>query len=234
VRGRSERIRALAAFGFAGQYLFPVSWLIGGLIQDGYSFRHQAISELGARTADHPWIVRLGISAWGLSVLAVAAALWLAAEQLPRRRAVRVGAVLLGLAALCILLDGFPAPLDCMPDADRACDARENAGSLSVRHYAHLWLSLAAQPLLVGTAVAVALGFRRHPRLGFITPLAWLGLLVGLAFVLAFPLSGGSDAGDVGVNQRLQIATFQYPLAFLAAVLFVAGPGLEGRRPNRS
>jgi cytochrome bd-type quinol oxidase subunit 2 len=222
VPGRYARIRALAAFGFAGQYLFSLSWLVGGLVQDGYSFRRQAISELGARTADHPWIVRLGISVWGLSVLAVAAALWLAAEHLPRRRAVRAGAVLLGLAGLCIVLDGFPAPVDCMPDADRACEAREDAGSLSVRHYAHLWLGLAAHPLLVGTAVAVALGFRRHPRLGFLSPLAWLGLLVGLAFVVAFPLSGAGDAGDVGVNQRLQIATFEYPLAFLAAVLFVA------------
>src|SRR3954452_25135480 len=95
VAGRSARIRALAGFGFAGQCLFPVSWLIGGLVQDGYSFRQQAISELGARTADHAWIVRLGISVWGLSVLAVAGSLWLAAEQLPRRPAVSVGAVLL-------------------------------------------------------------------------------------------------------------------------------------------
>jgi hypothetical protein len=240
VPGRSARIRALAAFGFVGQYLFPLSWLVGGLIQDGYSFRHQAISELGARTADHAWIVRLGISVWGLSVLAVAAALWLAAEHLPRPRAVRVGAVLLGLAGLFVVLDGFPAPLDCMPDADRACEALGDAGSLSVRHYAHVWLSLAAQPLLVGTAVAVAVGFRRDPRLGIISPLAWLGLLVGLAFVVAF-LFGAGDADDAGLNQRLQIATFEYPLAFLAAVLFVAplsdpsqGPpprfsGIQGR-----
>jgi hypothetical membrane protein len=69
VPGRYARIRALAAFGFAGQYLFSLSWLVGGLVQDGYSFRRQAISELGARTADHPWIARLGISVWGLSVL---------------------------------------------------------------------------------------------------------------------------------------------------------------------
>jgi uncharacterized protein DUF998 len=223
-------VRALAAFGFAGQYLFPLSWLIGGLLQDGYSFRDQPISELGARSADHPWIVQTGITLWGLSVLAVAAALWLAVEDFRHGRWARIGAALIGVAGVCILVSGFIAPLDCMPNVDRACEAREDAGSLSVRHYVHLWASLVALPPLVFAAIAIAFGFRRHPRLGFITPLAILGLLVGVAFLFAFPLSGDRGSADIGLNQRLQIATFEYPLAFLAAVLFVTARGLESRR----
>jgi uncharacterized protein DUF998 len=223
-------VRALAAFGFAGQYLFPLFWLMGGLLQDGYSFRDQPISELGARSADHPWIVQTGITLWGLSVLAVAAALWFAVEDFPRRRWARAGAIAIGLAGVCIFLDGFAAPLDCMPNVDRLCEAREDAGSLSVRHYAHLWLGLAAQPFLVLGAIAIAVGFRRHPRLGFITPLTILGLLVGVAFLFIFPMTGDPGSANVGLNQRLQIATFEYPIAFLAAVLFVSARGLESRR----
>jgi hypothetical protein len=223
-------VRALAAFGLAGQYLFPFSWLIGGLVQDGYSFRDQPISELGARSADHPWIVQTGITLWGVSVLAVAAALWLAAEDLPGRRWARVAAGLLGFAGLCIVLSGFAAPLDCMPNVDRRCDSLEDAGSLSVRHYAHLWLGLAALPALVLAPVAVVLGFRRHPRLGFLAPLAILGLVVGVAVAIGFPVSADAGEPNTGLNQRLQIATFEYPLAFLAAVLLVTAGGIKSRR----
>jgi hypothetical protein len=219
----------LAAFGFAGQYLFPLSWLVGGLLQDGYSFRDQPISELGGRNAAHPWIVQAGISLWGLSVLAVAVALWLAVEDFRHRRWARIGAALIGIAGVCIFVSGFVAPLDCMPNIDRVCEAREDAGSLSLRHYVHLWASLVALPPLVLAAIAVALGFRRHPRLGFIAPLSALGLVVGIAFLFAFPQTGHRGSPDVGLNQRLQIATFEYPLAFLAAVLFVSAPRLESR-----
>jgi uncharacterized protein DUF998 len=220
-------VRPLAAFGFAGQYLFPLFWLVGGLLQDGYSFRDQPISELGARTAEHPWIVQLGITVWGLSVLAVAAALWIAAEDFPGRRSARVAAGLIGLVGVVILVDGFIAPLDCMPNVDRVCDAREDAGDLSVRHYVHVWSGLVALPALFFSAVASALGFRRHPRLGFVTPLTVLALVVGAVVLFAFPEAKGHD---IGLNQRLQIASFSYPLAFLAAVLFVTGPRLESRR----
>jgi cytochrome bd-type quinol oxidase subunit 2 len=223
-------VRALAAFGLAGQYLFPISWLVGGLVQDGYSFRDQPISELGARTAEHPWIVQAGITLWGLSVLAVAAALWLAAEDFPGRRWTRIAAGLIGFTGICIFLAGFAAPLDCMPNVDRLCDAREDKGSLSVRHYAHIWLSLAATPALVLAAIAAALGFRRHPRLGFVTPLTVLALVVGIAFMIAFPLSAEAGRPNTGVNQRLQIAAFEYPLAFLAAVLLVTAGGIKSRR----
>jgi cytochrome bd-type quinol oxidase subunit 2 len=230
VGGRGRTVRALAAFGLAGQYLFPISWLIGGLVQAGYSFRDQPISELGARSADHPWIVQADITLWGVSVLAVAAALWLAAEDFPGRRWARIAAGLIGFTGICIFLAGFAAPLDCMPNVDRACDAREDAGSLSVRHYAHIWLSLAATPALVLAAMAAALGFRRHPRLGFITPLTVLALVVGIAFAIAFPLSADAGEPNTGLNQRLQIATFEYPLAFLAAVLLVTAGGIKSRR----
>jgi uncharacterized protein DUF998 len=229
VGGRVEQVRALAAFGFAGQLLFPLSWVVGGLLQDGYSFRDQPISELGARTADHPWIVQAGITLWGLSVFAVAAALWLAVEDFPRRRWARVAAGLIGLVGVLIFSSGFIAPLDCMPNVDRVCEAREDAGSLSVRHYAHLWLGLPATPLLMLAALATALGFRRRPRLGVLAPLSLLGLAVGVAFLIAFPLTGDAGSANVGLNQRLQIAAFEYPLAFLAAVLFVTARRSESR-----
>ena len=223
-------MRALAAFGFAGQYLFPLSWLIGGLVQNGYSFRDQPISELGARTADHPWIVQAGITVWGLSVLAVAAALWLTVDDFPHRRWARLAAALMGVAGVCIFVSGFIAPLDCMPNVDRVCEAREDAGSLSVRHYVHVWASLVALRPLALAAIPIALGFRRHPRLGFIAPLSVLALVVGVAFLFAFPPTGDAGSPNVGLNQRLLVATFEYPLAFLAAVLFVSARGLESRR----
>jgi hypothetical protein len=127
-------------------------------------------------------------------------------------------------------VSGFIAPLDCMPNVDRVCNAREDSGSLSVRHYVHLWASVVSLPVLALAAIAIALGFRRHPRLGFIAPLSALALVVGAAFLFAFPPTHGAGSPNVGLNQRLLVATFEYPLAFLAAVLFVSARGLESRR----
>ena len=58
-------VRPLAWAAIAGQVLVTVAWLIGGVLQSGgYSVARDDISDLGALTADRPWVI---LVAQGLS-----------------------------------------------------------------------------------------------------------------------------------------------------------------------
>jgi hypothetical membrane protein len=65
------RVRRLAILAIVGQAVFPITWLVAGGLDQGYSHERQYVSELAGRHAEHPWIAALGIAALGLSWLAL-------------------------------------------------------------------------------------------------------------------------------------------------------------------
>jgi hypothetical membrane protein len=43
-----------------GPIAFTIAWIVAEVLQDGYSFRQDYISELAALDARHPWIMITG------------------------------------------------------------------------------------------------------------------------------------------------------------------------------
>src|SRR5262249_12226536 len=68
-------IRRLCIARLAGQLLWVAIVTAAGLAEPGYSEVRDAVSELGARTASHPWVFNTAVAIWGLSFIAAAVAL---------------------------------------------------------------------------------------------------------------------------------------------------------------
>lgn len=88
--------------------LGPVLWIIGavvsGLRRDEYSFRKQAISELGVG-AD-AWLLNLSLVLSGVSLMVFAIGFYLLLPQLPRRRL--ASSLLMAFGACLVVLGVFP------------------------------------------------------------------------------------------------------------------------------
>ena len=138
------------------------------------------------------------------------------------------------LAGVFAALEG-PARLDCRPNADATCHARERAGDLSTVHYAHLWLSIAIVAALAATPFALA-------RAEWPSRLARLTLAGGVAGLVlwAFFLAIDDGARDDGLNQRLGLAVIHWWVVAVAVTLLaeasprwasavVARQGRQGR-----
>ncbi|MGI8750572.1 MAG: DUF998 domain-containing protein [Thermoleophilaceae bacterium] len=146
--------RALAAVAVAGQLAFVAAWVVGGLAQEGYSTAAQTVSELFSRTADHPWILWIGLAALAPSYLATATLLH---RMLGPRG--RPAAALFVLASALVLTVLF-SPLDCMTNGDPTCGARVDAGEVSAAHSRHNTAAVTLQLCLVATAFLVAFALR--------------------------------------------------------------------------
>ena len=184
--------RVLAWAALAGQVLFIAAWIVGGALEPGYSHVEQAISELGASDATHPWIVNTGLVLFGLSIAALGPALL---AVLPRRRATRVAMALFVMAGAAVVLSGL-FQLDCGMTQDRCLD-RFHAGELSWQHSAHLWLGLVFDLAFVATPFAIARSL--WPR-----DSGLLALACGVSGVVILALFIGLDQPDVGAAGLFQ------------------------------
>ena len=72
---RTDLIRWLAIGSIAGQAIWLVVAVLGGLLEPGYSLVRDAVSVLGARDAAHPWLLDVGVAIWGVAFLLAALAL---------------------------------------------------------------------------------------------------------------------------------------------------------------
>jgi len=211
--------RRLAFAAVAGQLGFVVAWVVAGAFEPGYSTSEQAVSELAAGGARHPWILWLGLLSLSASDSAVA--LLLRRTLGPRGR---LAAAMFAAAAAGVLLI-LALPLDCMPGADASCSSRVDDGQVSWRHDAHGFAAAGVQLTLVATPFAVAGALHRR------TLVAWtLGAgLLGLATVVAFTTFDAGQPG-YGIAQR---ATFGFVHLWVAAIalgtLFAARPDPRGR-----
>jgi len=207
--------RVLAWAAIALQALFWASWLVAATAQPGYDAADSFVSELAADDAAHPWIVMTGIALYGLSFLALAAAL---RRVLPRARLAVALFAVVGAAALVAAF----AQLDCAPTVSAACESRVRAGDVSTAHVAHLWASLVAQLAIAATPFALARALWSRPAgvAALIAGLAGLGLAVVLG-ALQWNLPSGA-----GYAQRIGL------LVVLDWVVIVAaGVLLATRRP---
>ncbi|MEA2438638.1 MAG: hypothetical protein QOH76_62 [Thermoleophilaceae bacterium] len=180
---------------FTGQAVFFASWLIAGALEPHYSHVEEGVSELAGRQAENPAIVTVGLTAAGLSLLALAGALWVA---LGRRRALPVA--LFATAGLAILLAAV-LPLDCGLTLDRHCRALSDAGSLSWQHYWHLWLSLIEMGLLLLTPFALARALWPGTAAAALLFCGAAGLAIAAASIVAYAAPGSAD----GLIQRVDL-----------------------------
>jgi hypothetical protein len=183
--------RKLAWGALAGQVVFIASWVVAGALEPGYSHVDQGVSELGARGAEHPLIVNTGLVVFGLTFVALGAALL---AVLPSRLA----AALFVVAGVAVIASGV-IRLDCGL-SDAHCEALWRAGALSWHEGGHLWAGLISRVLLALTPFALARALFPGPA----APLAFGAGVAGLAIGLAtFFLYGDDSAGD-GLIQRFE------------------------------
>jgi hypothetical protein len=207
--------RKLAWFALAGQVVFVASWVVAGALEPGYSHADQGVSELGARTAEHPLIVNAGLVVFGLTFAALGVGLL---AVLPSRLA---AALFVG-AGIAVIASGL-IRLDCGL-SDPHCEALWRAGKLSWHESGHLWAGLVSRLLLALTPFAIARALWPGPVASLAAWAGFTGIGIG---VVTFFLYGDDSAGD-GLLQRLEF------LVLHLWVLIVAVGILYGsRRPQR-
>ena len=202
LKGVTSRRLAFAAV--AGQLAFVVAWVVAGALEPGYSAAEQAVSELAAGGARHPWILWLGLLSLSASDSAVAILLRRSLGPRGRLAAGMFAAAAAGVLLILVL------PLDCMPSADASCSSRVDAGEASWRHYAHGFAAVGVQLTLVATPFAVA---RALSRRALVVWALGAGLL-GLATVVAFAAFEAGEPG-YGIAQR---ATFGFVHLWVATI----------------
>lgn len=178
--------RFSAVCGLLAPITFLVGWVVGGLAQpDSYSVVDDAVSDLGARTADQAWIYNIiGVNLSGLLVVALAYGLWRAGIP---GRAGKVGVIALAVMGTGTFLDGW-LRLDCR-GIDAGCNNGGASGGTSWLAAAHQIESLVTASALLVSVFVLASAFKkseqwrdmRIPTLiaGFTTVAA----LIGLSFV---------------------------------------------------
>lgn len=206
----SVSTRALTLTAVAGQLGFVAAWVAGGLAQPGYAAADQTVSELFARTADHPAILWAGLAGLAPSYLATA--------ELLRRRGARAAAGLFVLA-VPLLAVVLASPLDCMTNGTAACAALVTADAVSGTHTLHNAAAVSLQLVLVATPFAAAAAWR-GTALG--RPALAIGA-IGVLSVVAVAASGPGEPG-YGIAQR---ATFGVVNLWVCAVALA----LRGQPP---
>ena len=187
-------LRICAWSGLLAPVVFTFAWLAGGLAQpDAHSLIDHAVSDLGALTADSPWLYnQIGANLTGLLVVALAAGLW---KTVPPGVSGRVGVIALGVMGLGQFFDGL-FRLDCQA-IDAGCDDGRGADP-SWHAIAHQVESLITVLSLLVSVFVLARAFKKSPRwhdlravslaAGIITIVVLIGLLSvgqGLATLVA-------------------------------------------------
>jgi hypothetical membrane protein len=175
----TRRVRAWA--GITGVFAFVTSWVIAGLLRDGYSPMHDAISRLAERGAPHRWIVLAGMIAFGLGALVFAGVL---------RRHASIAMTVAGISSFGVAV--FPCTAGC-PGLETVTDTGHIL--FAGVHYVSLTLvpilqsrSVLARGVTVMTGTALglhALGSGPNgalQRLGLITLDLWLVITALAAF----------------------------------------------------
>jgi hypothetical membrane protein len=195
-----NRARLGASAGIGAAFLITLGWIVGGLVQGaGYSWSRQEISDLGALTAQHPWVWNLADSASGLLILVFAFGLLAVVRS---SRAGWIGAGLIAVVGLGSVIDGVLRE-DCALSTSEACQRLQDDPGLSWHHQAHDVESVIVVATLLAAPFVMAKAFRRVDAL---RGLRGYSLATGVAAVAAtvayVPLYG--DPGG-GIAQRVLI-----------------------------
>jgi len=195
---RTANHRLTAMLPVVGAGVFAAIVIVSAALQPSYSHLSETMSALGAADARFPGLMVIAF-------FALATGTVVAAVGLRRRlvgRSATVGAVLVGLAGLCLYGAGI-FPNDCSP-ALAACAELEKSGAVSGSHVLHNLVSLLSFVLLITGTFVTARAVRHTPEL---SRLAWPTRLVafgGIALLAVFISGVAGEAG--GLVQRLFIA----------------------------
>lgn len=196
-------LRISALCGLLTPVAFTVGWFLGGLAQPArFSFVRDDISDLGALTADRPWLYnQIGGNLTGLLVVLFAIGLW---RALPAQRMARVGVVALAVSGVGQFLDGV-FRLDCRK-IDRRCDDR----LASWHGLAHGIETVITFVSLFVAMFALWLAFRRLP--------SWADLAVPslVAGIVTFVSLAGLDPVGAGLAVLAASTVFYAWVALLA------------------
>jgi hypothetical protein len=188
---RGVPLRLSASCGLLAPITFVAGWLIGGLAQpDAYSFVDHDISDLGALTADSPWIYnQIGANLTGILIVALVLGLW---KAVGAGLAARIGVIALGVNGVGTFLDGL-FRLDCR-EIDAGCDS-----TASWHGNAH-YVETAFTVLGIFVAVfALAVAFKRSAHWRDL----WIpSLIAGVAAIAALVLISA-----VGEGLAVRVAT---------------------------
>lgn len=225
-----HHVSRLAWLAIGGQVLFVAGWLLAGALEPDYNHARQYVSELGADTAENPWIANAAIVVFGLSLASLGAALW---GALPGGAGSFAAVGLFGIAGLGFVVAGL-APIECEPTLSESCEMRFEDGDATTATYVHAWGGFAGQFAFLFTPFALAWALRPHRLAG----LALLAGLIGLAIFGLFWLGGSGDdqSGSAGLVQRLGFGVMHEWSGLVAIGLLIwartrprpAPPGAEG------
>ena len=210
---RARILRASAVGGLLAGPLLVVCWIVAALAQSpGFSFINHASSDLGAQTANSPWIAnQLGSQLPGLLLLLFAVGLWLCVGD---RFSGRAGSILIAVVAIGAFASGF-LRLDCR-QMDAGC---EDSSWQAVGHNINsgiVILALALAPYVLARA------FSRSPK-WHDRWLLTLGVGIGL-----FPAVVGGGAIGEGLGQFLPQTLWFAWIAVLAVRMFHLSKGGSG------
>lgn len=214
-----DRVRLGGFAGIGAASLITLGWIVGGLVQGaGYSWSRQEISDLGALTAQHPWIWNLADSASGLLILVFAFGLFAVVRS---SRAGRVGAGLLVAVGLGSVIDGVLRE-DCALSTSEACQRLQDDPGLSWHHQAHDIESVIVVAALLAAPFVLAKAFRQFDVL---RGLRGYSLATGVAAAVAtaayVPLYG--DPGG-GIAQRVLILVSMAWIAVISIAMLRSSP----------
>jgi hypothetical protein len=215
-----------AICGSLAPVVFTAAWVIGGLLQDGYSARREDISALAAVDAERAWVMIIGLVVAGLLTLVFATGL---RAELGAGLSTSFGCALVAFVGVGLLGLGLLRN-DCSSVTD-ACRSRVEAGEVSWQHTAHDVLSAPVLAAAVVAPLVLGLRFGKERRWRLLAPLSF-----GAAVLLAVLFSlGGTDAipGWDGAIQRsgASVAFLWLELAALHLLwLHALASGATGRK----
>lgn len=224
-----NRVRLGGFAGIGAAFLITLGWIVGGLVQGaGYSWSRQEISDLGALTAQHPWVWNLADSASGLLILVFAFGLLAVVRS---SHAGRIGAGLIAVVGLGSVLDGVVRE-DCPLSTSEACRRLQDDPGLSWHHQVHDIESVIVVVALLAAPFALAKAFRQFDAL---RGLRGYTLATGVAAVAAtvayVPLYGDPGAG---IAQRALILISMAWIAVISISMLRSNPATHTPASRRT
>ena len=176
---------------------FTIGWILAGLLEPGYDWARQDVSDLTAATAESPWLMRGAETVSGALLLAFALGLYGAVGD---RWSGRIGGALLALFAAIQVAVGAYLHLDCSL-ADPACRSAEH----TTRHGLHEALSGVSFLALLVAMFTLARRFHRDVSWRPLGRVTLVAAAATVAFLVLYMLLQWEPGG--GIAQRLAITT---------------------------
>lgn len=211
-----NRVRLGGFAGIGAASLITLGWIVGGLVQGaGYSWSRQEISDLGALTAQHPWVWNLADSASGLLILVFAFGLFTVVRS---SRAGRIGVGLIAVVGFGSVIDGVLRE-DCALSTSEACQRLQDDPGLSWHHQAHDVESVIVVVALLAAPFVLAKAFRQFDALRGLRGYSLASGVGAVAVTAAYvPLYG--DPGG-GIAQRALILIFMAWIAVISSAMLM-------------